>query len=261
MKEKKTTVTDWVFRIVFIIALVVFVVAAAMLIHYFILYHKGSSEYEGLQQYVTIDQGESVEDTETQEDTLSVDFAKLQALNPDCVGWIYFENLDISYPIMQGEDNEYYLKHTFEGQQVTAASIFMDYQNASDFSDENTFIYGHNMKDKTMFGKLNGYADKDFYQENPCFYIYTPEKIYRYDIFSCYLGAVADEENFSLSFSSEEEFQEYLDWITAKAAYDTGVEVTTDDRIVSLMTCNSAGHEYRYFVHGVLSETIAGSEQ
>ncbi|MGN0342234.1 MAG: class B sortase [Roseburia sp.] len=257
MAKKKATATDWVFRIIFVIALIVFIVAAGMLIHYFVLYHRGSSEYKGLQQYVSADQSE---DTETGDETLTIDFDALQALNPDCIGWIYFENLDISYPIMQGEDNEYYLEHTFEGQQVTAASIFMDYQNAADFSDENTFIYGHNMKDKTMFGKLNGYSEEDFYLENPCFYIYTPDYIYRYDIFSCYLGAVAQEEIFSLSFGSQEEYQAYLDLIQRKAAYDTGVEVTTEDRIVTLMTCNMAGHDYRFFVHGVLAEATAVSE-
>lgn len=257
MTKKKATAKDWAFRIIFIVALIVFVVSAAMLIYYFVLYHKGSSEYENLQQYVTADQEDStldIGDTENQQEGLNVDFEALQALNPDCVGWIYFENLDISYPIMQSEDNNYYLRRTFEGQHVTAGSIFMDYQNSPDFSDENTFIYGHNMKDKTMFGKLNGYAEEDFYLKNPCFYIYTPGYIYRYDIFSCYVGAVAEEDIFSLSFASEGEYQEYLDMIQGKAAYDTGVEVTTEERIVTLMTCNTAGQDYRFFVHGVLAE-------
>lgn len=255
MTKKKATAKDWTFRIIFIVALIVFVVSAAMLIYYFILYHKGSSEYENLQQYVTVEQEVSTTDTEETQEGLNVDFEALQALNPDCVGWIYFENLDISYPIMQSEDNDYYLRRTFEKQHVTAGSIFMDYQNASDFSDENTFIYGHNMKDKTMFGKLNEYAEKDFYQKNPNFYIYAPGYIYRYDVFSCYVGAVAEEDIFSLSFASEEEYQKYLDMIQGKAAYDTGVEVTAEDRIVTLMTCNTAGQDYRFFVHGVLAET------
>lgn len=256
MAKKKATVQDWLYRIVFVIALAVFLVAAAMLIYYFVLYRKGSSEYEDLQQYVTIvDSGESIEDTEsTEQEPFRVDFDALQAKNPDCVAWIYFENLGISYPVMQGEDNDYYLTHTFEGQQVTAASIFMDYRNAADFTDDNTFVYGHNMKDKTMFGKLRGYTDKGFYEENPCFYIYKPDYIYRYDIFSCYLGAVEEEELFSLSFDTKEDYQAYLDRIGWKAAYDTGVEVTADDRIVTLMTCHTAGHEYRYFVHGVLAD-------
>ena len=184
----------------------------------------------------------------------------LKELNPDCIGWIRFENIDISYPIMQGEDNEYYLKHTFEGQAVTAASIFMDANNHADFSDQNTFIYGHNMKDKTMFGKLNNYKDEEFYKENPYFYIYTQDYTYRYDIFSCYLARVDNEVDFYTQFASDEQFQEFLDGVKAQSAYDTGVEVTPEDKVITLMTCNKAGYDYRFLVHAVQTEAVPNGD-
>ena len=170
-ERKKKKQQNILFRILFLLALAVFLYAAVRLILYGITYWKGSHEYKGLQKYVS----EQPKDESSTEENgeFTVDFSGLKELNPDCIGWIRFENIDISYPIMQGEDNEYYLKHTFEGQAVTAASIFMDANNHADFSDQNTFIYGHNMKDKTMFGKLNNYKDEEFYKENPYFYIYN----------------------------------------------------------------------------------------
>lgn len=105
--------------------------AAVRLILYGITYWKGSHEYKGLQKYVSEQPKDEISTEENGEFT--VDFSGLKELNPDCIGWIRFENINISYPIMQGEDNEYYLKHTFEGQAVTAASIFMDANNHADF--------------------------------------------------------------------------------------------------------------------------------
>lgn len=162
-ERKKKKQQNILFRILFLLALAVFLYAAVRLILYGITYWKGSHEYKGLQKYVSEQPKDEISTEENGEFT--VDFSGLKELNPDCIGWIRFENINISYPIMQGEDNEYYLKHTFEGQAVTAASIFMDANNHADFSDQNTFIYGHNMKDKTMFGKLNDYKDEEFYKE------------------------------------------------------------------------------------------------
>lgn len=258
-RKQKGSITkkDRAYRIIFLVALVVFIFAAVKLIQYGLAYYKGSSEYKGLQQYITgADTNEvSTEDEEVKE--FSVDFDALQELNKDCVGWIRFDNIDISYPIMQGTDNDYYLTHTFEGQAVTAASIFMDFNNTPDFTDQNTFIYGHNMKDKTMFGKLNNYKDEEYYKENPYFYIYTPEYTYRYDIFSCYLADVENEaDSFYTQFGSLDAFQSFIDNVKERSEYDTGVEVTAEDHVITLMTCNKAGYEYRFLVHAVQTEAI-----
>lgn len=257
-ERKKRKQQNILFRILFLLALAVFLYAAVRLIMYGITYWRGSHEYKGLQKYIS-EQPKSEDSTEAEEE-FSVDFAGLKALNPDCIGWIRFENIDISYPIMQGEDNEYYLKHTFEGQEVTAASIFMDVNNHPDFTDQNTFIYGHNMKDKTMFGKLNDYKEEEFYKENPYFYIYTPDYTYRYDIFSCYLARVDNNLDFYTQFASEEQFGEFLEGVKAQSAYDTGVEVTSEDKVVTLMTCNRAGYDYRFLVHAVQTEAIPTNE-
>ena len=257
-RRDTTTKTDWIYRIIFLAALAIFIFAAVKLIGYGLAYYKGSSEYKGLQQYVTqAEDSEATTEGDEGEKVFSVDFAALKELNEDCIGWIRFDNIDISYPIMQGDDNDYYLKHTFEGQAVTAASIFMDYNNTPNFTDQNTFIYGHNMKDKTMFGKLNNYKDEDYYKENPYFYIYTPDYTYRYDIFSCYLADVENEaDSFYTQFGSLDAFESFINNVKERSAYDTGVEVTTDDHVITLMTCNKAGYEYRFLVHAVQTQAI-----
>lgn len=249
---------DMVYRIIFFVALAVFIFAAVRLIQYGIIYWKGSHEYNGLQKYTTWTTPDAADGIGTEAaEEFTVDFAGLKALNPDCIGWIRFENIDISYPIMQGEDNDYYLHHTFEGQEITAASIFMDCTNTPDFTDENTFIYGHNMRDKTMFGKLNNYEDEDYYKENPCFYIYTPKYVYRYDIFACYLADVeAEQDSFYTRFASGEEFQHFIDNVKERSEYDTGVTVTNEDHVITLMTCNPAGYDYRFLIHAVQAEAV-----
>lgn len=258
-KRSRAERRDMIYRIIFFVALAVFIFAAVRLIQYGIIYWKGSHEYDGLQKYTTLSSPDMTDGigTEAPAEEFTVDFAGLKSLNPDCIGWIRFENIDISYPIMQGEDNEYYLHHTFEGQEITAASIFMDCGNAPDFTDENTFIYGHNMRDKTMFGRLNNYENEDYYKENPCFYIYTPEYVYRYDIFACYLADVeAEQDSFYTRFATGEEFQHFIDNVKERSEYDTGVAVTSEDHIITLMTCNPAGYDYRFLIHAVQAEAV-----
>lgn len=258
MNKNKETI---VFHIIFIIALVVFIVAAVELAKIGLNYYNGDKEYNNIARTYVKEETESEEaisDTEMIEDEVfRVDFKALKTDNPDTIGWIRFKNINISYPIMQGEDNDYYLYHTFSGAELTAASIFMDYSNTSDFTDQNTFIYGHNMKNKSMFGNLNNYAKEEYYQENPSFWIYTPDYTYRYDIFSCYLAGVGEQENsFQIGFASAEDYQSYIDAVKERSAYDTGVAVDTVDKIVTLMTCNKAGHAYRFLVHAVQAEAI-----
>ena len=247
-ERKKKKQQNILFRILFLLALAVFLYAAVRLILYGITYWKGSHEYKGLQKYVS---GQPRDEGSTEDSgEFTVDFAGLKELNPDCIGWIRFENIDISYPIMQGEDNEYYLKHTFEGQAVTAASIFMDANNHSDFTDQNTFIYGHNMKDKTMFGKLNDYKDEEFYKENPYFYIYTPDTLREYKIFAVY-NSDPQGPVYTINMN-EEEIKEFAKECSERSMYPTGVDVSNASQIVTLSSCEATDYNYRLVVQGVL---------
>ncbi len=259
MKEKQ--IRRIINRIIFCIALIVFVVSAVQLIQIYKDYHTSDSEYSNLQDNVhwmeaEDDSNEADTQTEPTEVMLYVDFATLQKENPDCIAWIHFPNLDISYPVMQGKDNDEYLRHTFYKEYATAGSIFIDAKNAADFTDWNTFVYGHNMKDGSMFGQLRHYEEEDFYKENPGFYISTPEGCSYYQIYSCHLAPVeGQEESYAISFTDEEEYKAFQEKVKEKSFYDTGVLPDAEQRTVTLMTCNQAGYDYRLLVHGVQKVT------
>ena len=186
----------------------------------------------------------------------SVDFTALQGINDDIVGWLKVGALDISYPVTQASDNDYYLHLTFELVQNAAGCIFVDYQNRPDFQDDNTIIYGHNMKDGSMFGTLKNFVQDGVYESDPYFWIYTPERIYKYEIFNCStVGAVSN--TYTLEFGSRKEFQNYLDKALMQSQVDSSkVKVKSSDKIVTLSTC-TGGEETRFVVQGKLVRTYA----
>lgn len=232
-----------------ILSIIVFAAAAAVLI--LSAYHIFSicTDYRaGTVEYTQLVEGMVEEGTEDDGDGFTIDFEALQAENPDCAAWIRIPGLDISYPVMQGEDNDYYLHHTFSGQELTAASIFMDCHNAADFSDMNTIIYGHNMKTGSMFGKLH-WMEKEEYQESvEYFIIYTPEGAYRYDIFSVFNTS---DISYTIYHGESEEYAEYVQELKENSLYETGIQVSGQDRTVILSTCTSRGYSYRFIVCGV----------
>ena len=185
-----------------------------------------------------------------------VDFTALQGINDDIVGWLKVGALDISYPVTQASDNDYYLHLTFELVQNAAGCIFVDYQNRPDFQDDNTIIYGHNMKDGSMFGTLKNFAQDGVYESDPYFWIYTPERIYKYEIFNCStVGAVSN--TYTLEFGSRKEFQNYLDKALMQSQVDSSkVKVKSSDKIVTLSTC-TGDEETRFVVQGKLVRTYA----
>ena len=185
-----------------------------------------------------------------------VDFMALQGINDDIVGWLKGGALDISYPVTQASDNDYYLHLTFELVQNAAGCIFVDYQNRPDFQDDNTIIYGHNMKDGSMFGTLKNFVQDGVYESDPYFWIYTPERIYKYEIFNCStVGAVSN--TYTLEFGSRKEFQNYLDKALMQSQVDSSkVKVKSSDKIVTLSTC-TGDEETRFVVQGKLVRTYA----
>lgn len=169
------------------------------------------------------------------------------------------EALDISYPVVQGKDNAYYLHHLFSGESNINGSIFVDCHNQPDFTDQNTIVYGHNMKNGSMFGTLDKYQDQTLFEQHPEFYIYLPGKILKYRIFSCYAGRTGSE-GYRYHFPEAEDFQIFLDTVSSYGDYDTGTELSVTDRIVTLSTCVNSRRNYRYLVHGKLSSEIITEE-
>lgn len=256
------------FLLIFALAIVlgIFCFATGRLLQIYQEYRKGEKTYEDLQDYVKdLEQPElpddkninETEDSDSEPNNayLQVDFDGLWTVNPEVIAWIDIPALEISYPVVQGNDNFYYLSHLFTGEYNNNGSIFADYHNRVDFTDKNTIIYGHNMKNGSMFGTLDKYSDQTLYEQAPYFYIYVPEGIYQYHILSCYAGKTGSE-GYTYRFGDEADFLEFLETIQSYAGYKTDVEVTPDDRVVTLSTCVNTNRDYRYLVHGKLIKKL-----
>lgn len=248
-RRKKKGGSNIVSNIILVIAIVVFAVSAYKLYGIFSEYNKGDKEYQKIQDLVI----NTEKKDDTKEETFSVDFEKLLEMNSDVVGWIRFdEPSEINYPVVQGRDNEEYLKRTFEANTNKLGTLFVDVNNPGDFSGRNTFIYGHNMKNGSMFARLLKYRNDSFYKEHPYFYIYTPDgKVRTYEIFSA--GVVKDtSDSYIMDYADDAAFQTYIDYIKQQSAYPTSAEVTTASKIVSLSTCTNVRDDERFLVHGVM---------
>lgn len=256
-KRKKNIISN----IILVFAVGIFLFSAYKLYTIYDEYNKGDKEYQSIiEDVVSTEEPKETEEEDSEEKTVfRVDFDKLLSINKEVVGWIRFENPSkISYPIVQAEDNDKYLTHTVEGKKNSSGSIFMDANNTADFSDRNTFIYGHNMKNGSMFGQLRKYKSYDFYKENPCFYIYTPsgEEI-KYQIYA--VSIVEDtSESYNKYYTNDDDYLNYLKYIKSISRYDTGVEVTAQSQLVSLSTCTNVTETQRLLVHGVrVAEPVA----
>ena len=196
---------------------------------------------------------------------LTVDFARLLSENPDTVAWLHIPAADVSYPVVyHAENNDYYLHRTFDGTESAAGSIYLEYSNTPDFKDCNSFIYGHNMRDGSMFGRLRKSMMQDTaYTQEPYIYLYLPDNtVRRYLIFSCY-DTTRDSDTY-FTFSDDEAYDWYVNYAkTLSALPDDNAEsseTTSADAVMSarnpiltLSTCEgAAGTPNRFVVHGVL---------
>lgn len=182
--------------IILVVCIIALGFACYKLIGIWLMYQEGVSEYEELKEYVNEtpekDDGENGDD-ENPETAVTVDFEELQKINPDIVAWIRIEGLGIDYPIVQGTDNEHYLHYTFRGEANVAGSIFLDYRNKADFSDSKIILYGHNMKNGSMFGSLKKYRDESVLLENQIVTIYLPgNKVWKFEVQECRIVNVND---------------------------------------------------------------------
>lgn len=218
-------------------------------------YEEGDAVYSSIMdEVVTVlpvaetEQKEVKEKKKTKLDPMiAVDLKTLKQKNEDILGWLYIPNSVISYPLLQGENNDTYLHQTYNKQQSFFGSIFIDYRNNSNLQDAHTIIYGHNMKNGSMFGTLKRYSDKSFYKEHKNIYIYTESGIHKYKVFS-YHVADAKGKIYTVSYEDEEALEDYLKLAKQSSYLDTGVEVKTTDKTITLSTCTS-NESSRFVVH------------
>lgn len=184
---------------------------------------------------------------------LNVDFTDLLKENSDTKGWINFN--DINYPFLQSKDNEYYLKKSFDKKYNINGSLFVDYRN-NDFTDFNTVIYGHNMKDNQMFGSLKQLLEKEYFTNNgnDIIKISTVLANYNFKIISVYV--IEDEDYYVTTSFTKTEFKEFINTIIKRSYYNFEPKPLEQDKLLTLSTCNGYnGTNKRLVVHAKLIET------
>lgn len=189
----------------------------------------------------------------------NIDFT---GLNNECrfgsvAGWLYCEGTQIDYPIAQCEDNSYYLYRLLDGTENESGTLFTDCICTPDFRGTNTIVYGHNMLNGSMFGEISKYVtQEEFFEEHPTMTLFTPNGDYQIDIFSAFVTVTTNEFVWQPEFNTDVEYQEYLDYIKAENRIPTGpnIDVTVNDKIITLVTCSFDTDHSRTMVFGRLKE-------
>lgn len=250
-----------------IMFVLLFIYAALQLYSIFQDYRRAVEEYDSLsEQVITIEEVEAVQeeseielpeevenildlpyDYEVPSYTINMEIMKEH--NPDTVGWIILPDSKINYPIVKSKDNTEYLTRTFEGKTAKSGSIFMEMYCPEDFSGQNTIIYGHNMKNGSMFRALNDMTDKEYFWRHHIFCINTGNGFDNYEIISCYATVETDTSSWRISFEDDADYENWLKKITDRCTYDC-VDYDVNKTTITLSTCrgktNGPG---RFIVH------------
>ena len=229
--------------------------------------YSGFQLYKGLKDYRDSEnayhnlaaetEGEVVETTnDEQGDTLvytKANFTALAEINPDVAGWLSLEGTVISYPVVKGTDNEYYLHHLFTGEYNNTGCIFIDMDNTRDFSDRNTIMYAHHMRNGSMFAELEGYRNQEYYEQHKQLILQTPDGVYTLEPFA---GLLADgySDYVQIEFADDESFMAYVNGMREQSTFQSDVSVTAADRIVTMSTCRYDTENGRYAVFAKLSK-------
>lgn len=253
--EKVKKRSDIIRRIILVISVGVFIFAAYNLINIFLAYHKADVIYDNIQQDVLDEDSHTKvvigEDEQEVEIPFTYNHQALLNINSQGIGYIYIPSIDCRLPMVQGDDNDYYLTHTFNKEYSANGCLFEDYRINGGLSARQIIIYGHNMRNGAMFGKLKNYQDYSFWNNsgNDVLYIYTGNVIKEYKIFSCYISE-AISDTYTFNFPTLESMRDYAVNMKAKSMYDTGVDVSTATQVITLSTCTNDG-EQRFIVHGM----------
>ena len=259
------------------VLLVVFVFSFASFMREFLTYQQAKNEYKELGKYIeVIPEGEEApSDAEAEESTaeapeedekeqyrypnLQIDYVGLMATNSEFVGVIYIPVLNLTYPIAQSTGNDKYLHTTFEGTRNASGCIFLDCAASKDFSDSNSFIFGHNMKNGTMFGSLKQFLQKEeLCDEDPYIYIYQKDQVLVYRIFAYYTIPVRDDVYDD--FSGDDGYDAYVADAGKHSVYhssqDEKIDWSSRPKLLTLSTCYATGHVNNFIVQAALVENV-----
>lgn len=244
MREKHAWKKSFIILIVQLIFIVLLIFSGFKITKWFINNKKNDELLKDISQSITVN-----EDKNTNK-KYSIDFENLKKQNNDTIGWLKVENSNIEYPVVQTKDNEYYLKHNFNREYNVAGWIFADYRNLFDGTDKNIVIYGHNMRNNSMFGSLKNVIKKEWYEntDNKYITLVTENEYNTYEVFSVY-QIEAEDYYLKMQFK-DDEFEEFITKIKKRSVKDFEVNVLKYDKILTLSTCAN-NNKYRVVLHAV----------
>ncbi len=261
--KRKSSGGPW--RVVFIVSMIVFVVALAALAAIGFSYWQGQQTNKEIEE-IGFTAPDSIDSDQL--GSLTVDWDALRAINPDTIGWIYIPGTSINYPIVQGEDDSYYLKHDFKGSTgwiATFGAIFLEAENKSDFSDANNIIYGHHLNDGSMFAPIADFSDADTFNANRTIYLLTPKGNYRLTTFSL-VHCAANDPIAQMSFTDNAERVSYIQDKMDRSVVSVSDVPAADNmkRTFALSTCDNLPSDGRWvlfaYVSASTSSTTAGQD-
>lgn len=183
------------------------------------------------------------------ENGYTVDFNKLKEQNNETIAWLKINNTNIEYPVVKGTNNSFYLNHSFDKSKNSAGWIFADYKNKFDNTDKNIVIYGHNMRDGSMFGSMLNILDAKWYEneENTNITLYTENEKCIYKVFSIY-KIESEDYYIKTEFSDDNNFEQFVNTIKKRSIKEFNTDVSKDDNILTVSTCAN-NNKYRVVLH------------
>lgn len=240
-------------------------VSIFMIVRHYSEEKKAADSYSDMLDFVITDNTEETQPTEPneageteavtkpsiepdeEEQTISIDFEQLMAKYPDVVGWLYCEGTPINYPVMQSDDNDYYLRRLPDGTYNTAGSLFADYRCGEMGETNNYIIYGHNMKNGTMFSSLTKYKSQSYYDEHPVLYLFTPEAEYRIELIAGFVSKPTGEV-----YNTKQSYEQILEY-SSLSTFASDVALSDTDMFITLSTCSYEYENARYVVIGKIT--------
>lgn len=249
MSRKEKRKANKVKIIISIIQLIFIVILIYSLINIFLWYKSNKANKQVMEELSqTI---ETVKEDGEDDKKYKINFEELKSKNFDTVAWLKVENTNIEFPVVKANDNSYYLTHNFNKEGNSAGWIFADYKNKFNGKDKNIVIYGHNMRDNSMFGSLKKVIKEEWYNnENNKYIILATENEYSiYEVFSVYQ---IEKEDYYIKtdFNSDKEFEEFLQKVKERSIKDFNIDISKENSILTLSTCAN-NNKYRVVLHAV----------
>lgn len=252
MKDKSTKKTGKPLRIVCILVMIVLLCVIGYCVYNIVVIQKEYNESEDAFRAVAdlvVKKIDAPSEEKKAELDIEIDFDELNRQNKDIFAWIYCADTPLNYPVVKGKNNDQYLRHLIDGRYNNSGTLFLDAANSKDLSDAHSFIFGHNMKNGTMFACLLDYSKSGYYEAHPNIYLLTKDANYRLEVFSAYKTTDGDSESYNRDFERSDDMSAYFASLKSRSDFTCDISYEKGDKILTLSTCEYSRASGRYVVH------------